>query len=298
MPDLRWPPPPERNPRRANGWRAPRRAGRRPPPPPPATSLVATPHLVQLEQLVTGAGDPVTVFGHGLAHGIPHTRPLGSAVRGRKVFFQFRGHGQSDSPPGPWGYRDLARDLRAIADLSAATRAVGISLGAGALCRLLAESPDRFERLVFYLPAALDERPPDAARERLAAVLAAAQAQDINRVSEAIYAELPPAARGSRQAWSYLTSRLDQLLHEPLASGYAHLPHQVPVPDLAALRWVSAPALVIGCVADPMHPPSVARRLADALPAATLHVYEQPGAFWTHRADLRERVSAFLNGDG
>lgn len=296
MPDLRWPPPPERNPRRATAWRTPPRPGRRPPPPPPATSLVATPHRVRLEQLVTGAGGPITVFAHGLAHGIPHTRPLGSAVRGRKVFFQLRGHGQSDAPPGRWGYPELARDLRAIADLSAATRAVGISLGAGALCRLLAESPNRFDRLVFYLPAALDQRPPDGARRRLAGMLAAAQAQDVNQVSEAIYAELPPAVRGSQQAWRYLTSRLDQLLSEPLANGYAGLPDQAPVADLAALREVSAPTLVIGCVADPMHPASVAHRLAGALPHATLHVYEQPGAFWTHRADLRERVSAFLNG--
>lgn len=296
MPDLRWPPPPERNPRRATGWRTPPQPGRQPAPPAPATSLVATPHRVRLERLVTGTGIPVTVFAHGLAHGIPHTRPLGRAVRGRKVFFQFRGHGQSEAPPGPWGYPELARDLRSIADLSAATQAVGVSLGAGALCRLLAESPNRFDRLVFYLPAALDESLADGARQRLASMLAAAQAQDINQVSEAIYAELPPAVRGSRQAWSYLTSRLDQLLHVPLATGYADLPQQVPVPDLTALHAVSAPALVIGCVADPMHPASVARRLAEALPHATLHVYEKPGAFWTHRADLRERVSTFLNG--
>lgn len=296
MPDLRWPPHPERNPRRAASWRTPPQPGRRPAPPAPATTLVGTPHQVRLERLVTGAGDPVTVFAHGLAHGIVHTRPLGTAVRGRKVFFQFRGHGRSDAPPGPWNYQDLARDLRAIADLSAATRVVGVSLGAGALCRLLVESPHRFDRLVLYLPAALDESPPDSARCRLAAMLAAAQAQDIGQVSEAIYAELPPAVRGSRQAWRYLTSRLDQMLKEPLATGYADLPYQVPVPDLSALREVSAPALVIGSAADPMHPASVARRLAEALPAATLHVYEKPGAYWTHRADLRQRVSSFLNG--
>ena len=35
-------------------------------------------------------------FGSGIAT----TRPFGSAVAGRRVFFQFRGHGRSDAPPG------------------------------------------------------------------------------------------------------------------------------------------------------------------------------------------------------
>jgi pimeloyl-ACP methyl ester carboxylesterase len=245
---------------------------------------------------MVGAGTPVTVFAHGFGHDIVHTRVLGGSVAGRKVFFQLRGHGRSEAPPGQWTYEDLARDLRAVADLSAATHAVAVGLGTGALCRLLVDSPDRFDRLVFYLPAVLDagEGP---VRRRLAALLAAARAQDVSIVSDAIYRELPPPVRHTHQAWEFLSSRLDQLLREPLVRGYATLPDQVPVPDLDMLRKIDAPALVIGCVADPMHPASVARRLAAALPHATLHVYEKPGAFWTHRADLRERISSFLNRD-
>lgn len=296
MPDFRWPPPPERDPRRTGVSRTPQQPGRRPPLPPPPTTLVPTPHGVTLEQLVTGTGEPVTAFAHGLAHDITHTRPLGSAVTGRKVFFQFRGHGRSDAPKGAWSYEDLARDLRAVADLSAATRAVGASLGAGALCRLMVDSPDRFDRVVLYLPAVLDE-PDGPVGRRLAALLAAAQAQDVGTVSDAIYHELPPPARHRQQAWDYLSSRLEQLLQEPLVRGYAMLPTQVPVPDLGALGKVDVPVLVIGAVADPMHPASAARRLAEALPRATLHLYEKPGAFWCHRADLRERISSFLNAD-
>ena len=119
--------------------------------------MLATPHGVDLEYLVTGAGEPVTVFAHGLGNGIAETRPLGSAVNGRRVFFQFRGHGRSSAPEGRWTYADLARDLRAVADLTGATRALGVSLGAGALGRALADDPRRFERVVFYLPSALDK---------------------------------------------------------------------------------------------------------------------------------------------
>ena len=131
MRDFRWPPPPDGGPRTYGPGPSAPRTGR-PSLPEPPTDVVPTPHGVMLERLVTGAGEPVTVFAHGLGSGIAETRPLGSAVPGRKVFFQFRGHGRSATPPGPWTYADLARDLRAIADLSGATQALGVSLGASA----------------------------------------------------------------------------------------------------------------------------------------------------------------------
>src|SRR4029079_5634334 len=114
---------------------APARGGRAPGP------RISTSPGVDLETHIAGSGAPVTVFAHGLAGGIPDTRPLGSAVAGTRVFFQFRGHGRSDSPAGPWTFGALAADLAAVADSAAAPRAVGVSLGAGALCRLLAHAP-------------------------------------------------------------------------------------------------------------------------------------------------------------
>src|SRR5207247_9506832 len=76
---------------------------------------------------------------------------------GTKVRFCFRGHGHSSTPePGHYRFEDFASDVDAVARAYGATRAVGTSLGQGAITRLLAEDPDRFERLVFILPAALD----------------------------------------------------------------------------------------------------------------------------------------------
>lgn len=294
MRGFRWPPPPDGGPRTwGPGPGAPRTG--RPALPEPETELVTTPHGVRLEQLVTGAGDPVTVFAHGLGNGIATTRPFGSGVTGRKLFFQFRGHGRSDAPPGPWSYADLARDLRAVADLGGATRAFGASLGAGALCRLLAESPQRFERLVFFLPAVLDQPRGEVARERLAALLDAVDGGDAAAVADVVQVELPPAVRNTPAGWAYLRQRLDQLLRDGLAPGLASLPDSVPLRDAAALAAVTAPALVIGCAGDDLHPVEVAERLASALPRATLHVYDRPGVLWTDRADLRMRVSDFLN---
>jgi 3-oxoadipate enol-lactonase len=291
--DFRWPPPPGGGPEPFGpGPRGPHTG--RPTLPPPATGLLVTPHGVLLEYLVTGTGEPVTVFAHGLAAGIAETRPLGSGVAGRRVFFQFRGHGRSEAPDGPWTYADLARDLRAVADLSAATRALGVSLGAGALSRLLVDSPDRFDRVVFFLPAALDTPRPARARERLAALLAAMDADDVVALADLIGQEVPAAVRDTPAGWAFIRQRLDSLRRDGLAPALAGLLDQVPVPDRAALARVAAPALVIGCRGDALHPAEVAEELAATLPDATLHLYDQPDILWTNRADLRARIGSFL----
>ncbi|MFF5053526.1 alpha/beta fold hydrolase [Micromonospora sp. NPDC000663] len=294
MRGFRWPPPPDSGPRSWGPGPGGPRTGR-PALPEPETELVTTPHGVRLERLVTGTGDPVTVFAHGLGNGIATTRPFGSGVTGRKVFFQFRGHGRSDAPDGPWTYLDLARDLRAVADLTGADRAFGASLGAGALCRLLAESPERFEKLVFFLPAVLDEPRGPVARERVTDLIEAVESGDASAVADVVSLELPAAVRNTPAGWAYLRQRLDQLLRDGLADGLATLPDQAPLRDSTALAAVTAPALVIGCAGDDLHPVEVAERLAAALPQATLHVYDRPGVLWSERADLRERISGFLN---
>ena len=280
--NLRWPPPPGGGPGPFGPGHSAPRTGR-PPLPLPPTDLLATPHGVWLECLSTGTGEPVTVFAHGLGQSIAEARPLGSAVAGRKVFFHFRGHGRSSSPPGGWTYADLARDLRAVADLSGAARAVGVSLGAGALCRLLAENPGRFERAVFFLPAVLGTARPAAARQRIGALLSAVAAGDAAAVAEVVSQETPAAVRNTPAVWAYVRQRIDQLLRDGLAEALSGLPDEVAVPDPAALREVAAKALVIGCVGDDLHPVPVAEQLAAELPRATLHVYPEPGVLWTER---------------
>lgn len=253
------------------------------------------PHGATLEFLVVGDGEPTTAFAHGLAGGIADTRPLGGGVAGRKVFFQFRGHGRSDAPPGEISHADLAADLRAVADEFTATRALGVSLGAGALCRLLAQTPHRFDRLVFFLPAVLDEPRPAAATARARALLDAVEADDAAAAASLLSAEIPAGLRDRPAAWRYVRERLDALLRDGLAPGLAQLLTKPALSDRSVLAAVTAPALIIGCRGDVAHPPAVAERLADVLPNATLHVYDQPSVLWTNRSDLRARVSEFLN---
>jgi pimeloyl-ACP methyl ester carboxylesterase len=250
---------------------------------------------VALERLVTGVGEPVTVFAHGLAQGIPETRVYGSGVAGRRVFLQFRGHGRSDSPPGNWTYADLTRDLRAIADLSGATRALGVSLGAAALCRLLADSPARFEKLVFVLPSVLDHRASSASRDRIVTLLEALNSGDIGQLANQLVAEVPKTFRNAAPGWAYVRQRLDSLLRDGLSPGVAAFTEQSAVDNIAALAQVTAPALVIGCLGDELHPVGVAEELAESLPNAELQIYQRPALLWTDRAELRQRISSFLN---
>ncbi|MEV6600641.1 alpha/beta hydrolase [Actinoplanes sp. NPDC051346] len=291
---LRRPPPPDGGPRTPGpGPTAPRTG--RPTLPAPRTDLVDTPHGVRLEQLVSGVGDPVTVFAHGLAGDLAGTRPLGSGVVGRRVFFHFRGHGRSDAPPGPWSFADLAADLRAVADHTGATRALGVSMGAAALCRLLAADPDRFERVVFYLPAPLDGARPRAAEQRLDRLLAATESGEAAAVAEAVEQELPRSVRDTPAGWGYLRQRVEQLLRDGLAPELKTVWREPAVADEDLLRAWRGEALVIGCAGDEVHPASWAERLAGLLPGARSHVYDRPAVLWTHRRELRERISTFLN---
>ncbi|MFC6562969.1 alpha/beta fold hydrolase [Actinoplanes utahensis] len=267
----------------------------RPTLPGPATELVTLPSGVRVERLVTGSGDPVTVFAHGLAGDVSGTRPLGSAVTGRRVFFHFRGHGRSDAPPGPWSFADLAADLDAVADLTGATRAVGVSMGAAALCRSIAEAPGRFERVVLYLPAALDGSRPAASEQRLDRLLASVESGEAAMIAAAVEQDIPPSVRDTPAGWSFLRQRVEQLQQDGLAAEIASVWSAPALTEESRLADFPGQALVIGCLGDEVHPVSWAERIAALLPEAELEVYDRPAVLWNNRTALRERISEFLN---
>ena len=211
------------------------------------------------------------------------------------MFFQFRGHGRSDPPPASADYADLAADLRAIADHFGATRALGASLGAGALLRLLEHTPDRFDRIVAYLPAVLDAPRPAPAAARSRELLAALLAGDQPTAARLLAERVPPALRDSPEARRTLADQLIWLLDGGLAPGLGELSELAAVTDSSALAAVTARALVIGCRGDDAHPVAVAESLAAVLPLSSLHVYAEPAVLWTARADLRGRIAGFLN---
>src|SRR4249919_75537 len=148
-----------------------------------------------LECLASGSGTPVTVFAHGLAGSIDETSPFGSGVNGTRVFFHFRGHGASGDAETPWSYAGAASDVRAVMAAYDARRGLGVSLGAGALLRRAVEEPDAFDRLVFVLPAAIDQPREDEAVGLMQTRAELVEHRDLAGLAASLVAEQPTGVR-------------------------------------------------------------------------------------------------------
>ncbi len=257
----------------------------------PAALLPPTGRVGDVAFTVLGSGLPVTVFAHGLGGSAAETRPLASRLPGTRVLLSFRGHGDSGPLPGGWDYDVLAEDLRSVADLVGASCAVGLSLGAGALLRLLATDPDRFERLALVLPAAVDATRADGATLRLQALGDAIDAGDADAVTEILMSEVPPAVRERRGVATLVRRRAVQLSGRPAPRP---LRDDRPLRDRAVLSRVAAPTLVVGQAGDPLHRLELADELAAALPAGRLLPLPVGGVFWSATRTVQDALAAHL----
>lgn len=247
-----------------------------------------------LETLTAGRGEPRTVFGHGLAGSIPTTRPYAGKVPGARTFLHFRGHGGSATPEGPWEYADLAAELWAVADHVGATQALGISMGAGALCAGLATDPDRFERVVLVLPAAIDRPRQDAAMTRFAALATLVDDGDLEGIAQHLLGQEPEVVRADPGVQHWAREQAGRLVGSGVARGLRSLPSRTPLADRSLLARVTVPVLVLAQEGDGAHPDTVARDLAEVLPSATLQVLPPGGIMWQHRSHVRDLVGEFL----
>ncbi len=212
-----------------------------------------------------GSGSPVTLVAHGLGATPGEARIPASGLPGTRVVVTLPSHGAApDAPAGYWNYGRIAADLGTVP----ADFAVGVSLGAGALVRLLATSPDRFQRVALLLPAVLDQPRPAFTLQQLADLTVG-----------------PP---------EYVAERRAAL--QRLAGAASELPGQVAVADASVLTAVSAPVLVIGAVDDPLHPEEVAKATAAAFPQGELWLVDSPSPMITHRAEVRRRLVDFFAG--
>ncbi|HEX6844334.1 MAG TPA: alpha/beta hydrolase [Actinomycetota bacterium] len=242
-----------------------------------------------------GAGEPVSVFAHGITNSCMELAAFTPFAPGTKVRFCFRGHGHSGTaPPDRYGFADYAADIAAVADHVGATRAVGTSLGAGAITRLVSEIPDRFERLVFVLPAGLDEPIVGHPLWLRTAELLETMAKD-----EAIAQILRESGRDQNYVENPGLRDFDMLLWQDLdpvgvARAIRGIVGEVAVPDLGRLALVEAPALVIARDGDAIHPLAVARRIVETMPNAELVELASEEDLFASIPMLVQRVSAFL----
>ncbi len=246
---------------------------------------------------VVGSGEPVTVVAHGLTGSRHDWAPLAPLVPGTAVLFDFRGHGDSDRPAaGAYAMDDFAADIDAVAAHYGATRLVGVSLGAGAGLRLLAARPDRFERLLFALPARLDPRSPE--RDRLLRLAKRLEAAEVADVAAQVVAEEERSGEYDGRATARETRRMALLRMngEGVPRAIRQALDDPPLRDPTSLDRITAPALVIGQEGDPVHAAAVARGLAADLPNAELLLYPDRFTLVRDIASLTERVASFLAG--
>lgn len=258
---------------------------------------VLAPDGTRLHVEVDGTGDPVTVLAHGLTNSCMELAAFTPLAPGTKIRFCFRGHGHSGTPrAGHYRFEDFAGDVDAVATAFGATRAVGTSLGQGAITRLLATRPDRFERLVFVLPAALDVVLGDGALadfDRTADLLERLpRDQAVERILEVSgrsddYAERPWLRDVDMLLWQDL---------QPLgvARSIREVTRDVAIGDRELLRAVTAPTLVIAREGDAIHPAELARVMVTIMPNAELVVLGSEDELYAAIPMLVERVAAFL----
>ncbi|MCA1831987.1 MAG: alpha/beta fold hydrolase [Actinomycetota bacterium] len=249
---------------------------------------------------VSGDGAPVTVFAHGLTSSSADISDIGSRVGGTRVFFDFRGHGRSESPPERSGYGldAMMRDFDYIATTFGAHNALGVSLGASVITRLIARQPARFDRIVLVIPARLDGGEP-AADEYLAMAdaLESRRAEDI--AADVLLREAVANLIARAPVWK------DRLRKQVMAMNATGTPRALraaaggppPLSEATALRSVAVPVLIAAHEGDPSHDAAVARRLADLLPAAELRVWPNVLEMLDDMAAFSEFIAAFLSRD-
>ena len=219
-----------------------------------------------------GSGEPTTLIVHGLGATAGEARIPASGLPGTRVVVTLPSHsGAADAPDGYWTYSRIAQDLWAVAREVGATRAVGVSLGAGALVALLAARPDAFDRVALLLPATLDQPRP---------------AQTVDDLVNAV--ELPEGV----EAGDYLQARAAAFRR--LNAAVAALPSQVSVADPGVLARVTTPVLVVAATDDPLHPEAVGKATAAAFPNGVVEVFPSRTPLVTHRRELRKLLVDFI----
>ncbi len=260
---------------------------------------VVTPDGVRLHVEVDGDGDgdgPVSVLAHGLTNSCRELAMVTPFVPGTKVRSCFRGHGHSDSPETGYRFADFATDVDTVGAAYGATVGVGTSLGAGAIANLVAREPDRFDRLVFLLPAGLDVEFQH--KERLLRTADLVQGRTQEEAIDALLSDPERTASYLQMPW------LRDLDHELLANlnpvgvprAIREIVHDRPLRSRHDMAKVKAPTLIVCQRGDVIHPVEVGEILAEIMPAAELLVFDDGEALWHAIPMLVARVSEFLTG--
>jgi 3-oxoadipate enol-lactonase len=243
---------------------------------------------------VDGEGPPVSVLAHGLTNSCRELAQLTPLVPGTKVRFCFRGHGHSSSPERGYRFADFARDLDAVAAAHGAEIAFGTSLGAGAICHLVAREPDRFRKLILLLPAGLDV--PFRYKDRMLRTAALVEGKSKEEAVEAVLSD-PERVRNYLD-YPWLADFDRQLMQDLNPVGVPRAIREViedwPLRDREDMRTVTVPTLLICREGDDIHPAIVGRVLAEIMPNAELMMFDDGEQMYRAIPDIVGRVREFV----
>jgi 3-oxoadipate enol-lactonase len=251
---------------------------------------------VTLHIEIDGEGEPVSVVAHGLTNNCRELAALTPLVPGTKVRFDFRGHGRSAAPATGYRFEDFARDLDAVATAYGATCAIGTSLGAGAIANLVAKTPDRFDRMVWLLPAGLDL--PFGFKDRFRELASTLDGKSPEEALAAIVSDPERMAQYVQTPWKLEVDKVmwDHLHPEGVARAIREVIEDWPVRDRELLRRVTAPTLLICIEGDEIHPAELGRILHGLLPRSELIVFDDEAALFEAIPSLVRSVGTFLAG--
>lgn len=213
------------------------------------------------------AGAPVLLLGPSLGSTLEMWRPQAAALSRslRVVRFDYRGHGRSPAPPGPYTVDDLGGDVLELLDHLGIARVhyAGLSLGGMVGLWLAAHAPARVDRLALLCTAAWLP-PAQKWFDRAATVRAAGMAA----VADAIVARWFTPAFVEREPYRQMLLGADP-------EGYAACCDAIGSLDLRpVLGRITAPTLVISGADDEAIPPALGEQVARAVPGARFELVQ------------------------
>lgn len=263
---------------------------------PSATGYAQAPDA-RLYYEVYGSGPPlVLIEGLGVATWLWEQQIDAFAEHFTVVAFDNRGVGRSDKPDGPYTIVQMADDVGALLDALDIDRAhvLGVSMGGFIAQEFALRHPERVDRLVLVSTSAGGATHVPMSQATLLRLFAP---HDDPR--EYVRQRLPLAFTATYLADSMAVEHLiAQRLRnpQPPAAYQAQVAAGATFDAAARVHEIQTPALVAAATDDLLVPVDNAHRLADALPEATLRIYDGLGhQFFVEQPEpFNQDVIAFL----
>jgi 3-oxoadipate enol-lactonase len=224
---------------------------------------------------ITGPEDaPVLVLSNSLGTTLEMWDPQAEqlAERFRLVRYDTRGHGSSETPPGPYSIDDVGNDVIELLDHLDVGRAhiAGLSLGGMTAMWLAINAPERVDKLVLLCTSPL-MGPAQMWADRAVTV----REQGTQAIVEATLERWLTEDYRAQHDVSAIRAMFNGIDDEGYANCCSIIEHMDLVPNLDG---ISVPTLIIGGAQDPATPPAEhAEKISAGVPGSRLEILD-PGA--------------------